>query len=520
VRASQTVVRVGDPIELDIVIRGGGRLEGVGLPDLTGPGGLPRGDFDVPAGKPTGQVIEDGKAKRFLVTVRLLRPVGQIPPIQFPFWNPARREYEVATSQAVALSVAGSRAVGAGDVVAGAPDQSGKARARATPEVAQGTGADLSPSAPDRTLRRPLTMASARPLVIALYGAPTLLFGFGLVRRWRRRRGAAGSAGRAARSDLDRALERAASAPAREAIPAIVGALRALLRAGGHQVSLADALIAELEDRAFDPTTAGAPLPAELRARVGEQAATWARTSRPSVPPAAGAVLVLFLLGSLVGRALAEPAADPLARARDAYQSALGEADRAARTRAFGRAATLYRALTAQWPDRPELLTDWGNAALGASDLGTAVLAYRRALRLDPGLERAQVNLAWARDQQPTWAAASDEGSPPRPTRSSSSCWSRSARGAARACAVGSRSCPRWSRSRCGARSPASATPRATRSWSPMAWCCAPPITPGRRRSSPSRSRPAPRRPSSRSARRGIGSPSPAARPAGCRREP
>jgi hypothetical protein len=38
------------------------------------------------------------------------------------------------------------------------------------------------------------------------------------------------------------------------------------------------------------------------------------------------------------------------------------------------------------------------------------VLAYRRALDLDPGLERARLNLAWVRAQQPSWAPARDDG--------------------------------------------------------------------------------------------------------------
>ncbi|HTE56685.1 MAG TPA: BatD family protein [Kofleriaceae bacterium] len=420
VRASQTVVRVGDPIELEIVVRGAGHLEGVGLPDLGGAGGLPRADFGVPTGKPTGQVIEDGKAKRFAVTVRLLRPVNQVPPIQFAFWNPAKRAYEVATSQAVALSVTGARAVGAGDVMASAPEQAGKSR-RPAPEVAPGTGADLSPSAPDRTMRRPWTMASARPIVLALYGAPTLLLAFGLTRRRLRRRGAIGSASRTARGDLDRALDLARSAPAREASPAIVAALRALLRASGRPINLADGLVADLENRAFDPTSAAALLPADLCARVREQAAAWRERSDGGSGSAGGAggaggaagLAIALLAGGLAtavaGTALAA-AADPVTDARGAYQSALGQADRAARTRAFGHAQALYRAIALGSPDRPELLTDWGNAALGASDLGSAVLAYRRALRLDPGLERARVNLAWVRAQLPGWAAASDEG--------------------------------------------------------------------------------------------------------------
>jgi len=411
VRASQTVVRVGDPIELEITIRGGGRLEGIGLPDLSGPGGLPVADFDVPVGKPAGQIIEDGKAKRFAVTVRLVRPVGQVPAIQFPYWNPAKRVYEVAASQAIALSVAGARSVGAGDVVAGAPERgagkSGTAgKAGRAPEIGFGSGIDLSPSPPDRTLRRPLLMATARPFVVALYAAPILLVGWSLTRRRLRRRGAASGPLRAARADLERALERAVAAPAREVAPTIASALRALLRASGRSIAAADALIAELENRAFDPASASAPLPAELCARVRECAAE----RRPGAGgAAAGAVLALVLCGA-VARSLAAAPADPLAEARSAYQAALGEADRDARTRAFARAEALYRALTAERPDRPELLADWGNAALGASDLGTAVLAYRRALHLDPGLERAQVNLAWVRAQEPAWAAAKAEG--------------------------------------------------------------------------------------------------------------
>jgi hypothetical protein len=51
-------------------------------------------------------------------------------------------------------------------------------------------------------------------------------------------------------------------------------------------------------------------------------------------------------------------------------------------------------------PDRPELLAHWGNAALGAGDVATATLAYRRALSLDGDNTRARSNLAWIRGRQ------------------------------------------------------------------------------------------------------------------------
>ncbi|HEY3351722.1 MAG TPA: hypothetical protein VGQ83_00615, partial [Polyangia bacterium] len=117
-----------------------------------------------------------------------------------------------------------------------------------------------------------------------------------------------------------------------------------------------------------------------------------------------GAALLLLAGGAaLVAGGLARAAApEPgLAAARAAYSAALRESDRAARTRAFASAEASYRQLVEAHPDSAELLCDWGNAALGGQDLGRAVLAYRRALVLDPTLERARRNLAWVRGRLP-----------------------------------------------------------------------------------------------------------------------
>jgi len=71
-----------------------------------------------------------------------------------------------------------------------------------------------------------------------------------------------------------------------------------------------------------------------------------------------------------------------------------------ARKAAFSRAAAAFGEAVRALPDRPELLTDWGNAALAAGDLATATLAYRRALAIDGGNVRARHNLAWLRGRQ------------------------------------------------------------------------------------------------------------------------
>ena len=52
----------------------------------------------------------------------------------------------------------------------------------------------------------------------------------------------------------------------------------------------------------------------------------------------------------------------------------------------------------------PELLTDWGNAALGASNLGVAAFAYNEALDIQPRLLRAKQNASWIEAQLPDWA--------------------------------------------------------------------------------------------------------------------
>jgi len=115
-----------------------------------------------------------------------------------------------------------------------------------------------------------------------------------------------------------------------------------------------------------------------------------------------GRVLLVAGLLLATGLPLAAGGAS-LQEARDAYQRALGESDRSRRTRSFAEAELLLRQLAVEQPDRPELLTDWGNAALGAQDLGRATLAFRRALRLDPANRRASKNLSWVRSRAPRW---------------------------------------------------------------------------------------------------------------------
>lgn len=118
------------------------------------------------------------------------------------------------------------------------------------------------------------------------------------------------------------------------------------------------------------------------------------------------ALLLAFPVAGATG-AFAAPAAakaPALEQALDAYRAAQETTGNADRTAAFARAERLFVAAAAAEPEAgAELWTNVGTSALQAEHLGTAILAYRRALVLDPDHRHAQQNLAHARTLLPPW---------------------------------------------------------------------------------------------------------------------
>jgi hypothetical protein len=337
-------------------------------------------------------------------------------------------------SQPIALSVRGASVVGARDVVA--YDKS--AGEPAAPATSPGTaprrpvatiGADLSLGDDGQVLRAAITSRQVAPLVAAVYALSLALLGLGFFRLRTRAGRAVSDEIRRSLEVLERALEAAASSPARDSAPRLSAALSALARALGEPQSTFSELELRLESAGYDPMAADRPLDAALRAQLGEsarRATERARSARRGGAGAAGvALLLLAALAAPTARAGGEPRPAPAAtrpaatsapnqsadldEARALYRRALAEGDLDRRAADFARAEGLLGALVERYPDRPELLTDWGNAALGARDFGKATLAYRRALRLSSGAERARRNLAWVRSAMPEWL--------PRPAR-------------------------------------------------------------------------------------------------------
>ena len=114
-----------------------------------------------------------------------------------------------------------------------------------------------------------------------------------------------------------------------------------------------------------------------------------------------------FVLGLVPGPSVARAdgldARPRLERALDDYAKAQAESDHDARLAGFGRAEQGFAALIEDGMATPALYTNLGNAALQAGHVGQAVLAYQRALRLDPAATTAQQNLAHLRVLLPAW---------------------------------------------------------------------------------------------------------------------
>ena len=128
-------------------------------------------------------------------------------------------------------------------------------------------------------------------------------------------------------------------------------------------------------------------------------------------------VLVLLTLPAVIGWSTlwASPstALDTVQEANTTYRSALSMTERGARLEEFRRAERLYGRAVEQAEEEgrsigADLWVNYGNAAIQAEHLGSAVYAYRRALKLDPNHERARKNLRHARSLLPSWAQPPD----------------------------------------------------------------------------------------------------------------
>lgn len=399
VATSRSVVQLGEPVELAVTVKSNQRLDTLSLPRLDGPGGLPKDKFTVGADVPTGELSDEGKTKTFKVTAQLTAAASEIPALAFSYFDPVKGQYQTVHSDPIAVSVKGGSVVGAGDVVAIAPTKKPGGGQPAPDTDLALVGAELALSSPSAVTSQPLAGSLLWLLVAVLYAIPLLVFG---VRTWQvRTQGQREEAAevRAARKKVETELARAATDPARDTAGTLVSTLRAFARTLDRDPNDDGGLFAKIETESFSPDASASPLSSDLRSRADDLVRRWTgEAKRRAGGKASVAAALLVLLAA--PHADAAPGDQALAQGRTAYQEAMGTTDASARKAAFARAATALGEAAHAMPGRPELLADWGNAALGAGDVGTATLAYRRALAIDAGNARAQRNLAWLRSRQ------------------------------------------------------------------------------------------------------------------------
>jgi hypothetical protein len=393
VSTSRSVVQLGEPVDLDITVKSDQRLDALALGKLDVEGRLPKDKFTVPADPPTGELSDDGKTKTFKVVAQVTGPATEIPALAFSYFDPRKGTYQTIHSEPIALSVKGGSIVGANDVIAAAKSKQ-PAQQPAADDSALVT-ADLVLSSAGDADSQPLGGALLWALIALLYLVPLGVFGFRTYQLRTAKQREEAVEVRIARKRVEEILDRAAKQPAREVAGPLAAALRDLARALGRPLDDAG-LLAKLETESFAPAAANHPLSADLRSESAGLVRRWQQAAR-RVGGKTAAVTILLL--ALAGSARA----DSLDDGRQAYTQAMSlTGDATARKNAFARAAAALGEAARQHPGRPELLADWGNAALGAGDPATATLAYRRALAIDGGNARARKNLGWLRTRQST----------------------------------------------------------------------------------------------------------------------
>ncbi len=111
--ASPTEANVGEPITLTITLTGSAYLKDIELPPLKSQSDLAR-DFKIPEEMAEGKI--EGNAKIFTQTIRALHPdVQAIPPIELAYFDTEKKQYQIARTKPIPVSIKGTRIVTAQD---------------------------------------------------------------------------------------------------------------------------------------------------------------------------------------------------------------------------------------------------------------------------------------------------------------------------------------------------------------------------------------------------------------------
>ncbi len=364
-RLATTTARMGDPVLLTLRLEAVGNVKLMPRPVLTLPWAtIAAGDERVTVDS-TADHVHGTKEFDWLLTPRKAGRL-QVPAIRYPYFDPDRAAYDVATTDSLALDISAA-ALAASD---SAPIQ--RLGIRTT------LGDERSP---------PLTSQPWFWAVVLLAPAPAALRQLGVRHRRRRRRrpalrrlqalavGGALDVRQVRRTFLETLAERVpAVAAGRAAMP-----LARALRHAGVTDATADraaSLLAELDVAAFAGPSL-APMDIVTRAlavtRAVDEEAIRRSTPTNDISLIVAAIFLLGALGALGAAAAPEPLAHAFSDGVDAYH----RNDFAGAERIFARVSS--RA--------PRAGNAWANLAAAAwsrGDTAVAAAGWQRALRIDP----------------------------------------------------------------------------------------------------------------------------------------
>ncbi|TWT42326.1 hypothetical protein RAS1_34570 [Phycisphaerae bacterium RAS1] len=252
VRARPLSVRVGDPIELTIDVTGDGPLESLAPPRLAADAKLTSG-FRVPKEDLAGERL--GGGKRFTQTIRAERSdVTEIPPIEYPYFDPERERYVVAISNPIAIRVQPSDELTAAEI-GGLPAPTDQPPAAV--EAVDGLRGNVLGEA---ELLNTVSVVTPQEVIAVTITPPAVFLAAWCGSAIQRRRGGAAQRRRAqaARNALSR-IDRAAGLPRRERAGQIEAAL------AGYLADRLDAPAPRFHGRAALPELAARGASEEVR---------------------------------------------------------------------------------------------------------------------------------------------------------------------------------------------------------------------------------------------------------------
>ena len=269
VSANRSVVTAGDPIGLEVTVRGNGALETLALPSFEALG-FSKDNFRTPANTVTGRVEADG-AKRFRFNVRPLHErVDAIPALTLSWFDATTGTYASTSSAPVALSVRAAERISAADVVSRATDKpetrpatNSQSTPSVVPQVARPAATEYSDlsieTRIDRLVSEPLGFFAAKWFHALGYLSAVGLLATGV---WWRRRNEADPIARQQRQAAVNTRQDIASATS---VAAISHAIRQLVatRGPGNRRAEIDALLAQCDAAQYSRSE---PQPCELEA--------------------------------------------------------------------------------------------------------------------------------------------------------------------------------------------------------------------------------------------------------------